>query len=42
MKVLFCAKNHKKERIGQIINGTIKGINFNPQIEYPIDKRKKG
>lgn len=42
MKVLVCAKNHKKERIGQLINGTIKGIKFNPKIEYPIDKRKKG
>ncbi len=34
-KVLLRAKNMKLYRIGKIINATIKGLSFNPRIEYP-------
>lgn len=33
-KVLFFAKDHKIYRIKQIVNGTYKGIAFNPRIEF--------
>lgn len=35
-RVLTRAKDHRLERISQIITGTAKGLRFHPEIEYPI------
>ena len=34
LRVLFLSKDHKKDRLKQIIKGTFNGIVFNPKIEY--------
>jgi GT2 family glycosyltransferase len=33
-KVLFCSKDHKKDRIKYMLEGVRQGITFKPQIEY--------
>ena len=35
LKVVFKAKDHKRERIRAVFNGTKKGYSFNPSIEFP-------
>lgn len=37
-KVVTAAKDHKKERIEKIFKGTINGLKFKPEIEYPENK----
>lgn len=37
-KVVTTAKDHKKERIEKIFKGTMNGLKFKPEIEYPENK----
>lgn len=37
-KVVTTAKDHKKERIEKIFKGTVNGLKFKPEIEYPENK----
>lgn len=39
-KILLKAQDNRLQRIGKIINGTLKGLFFNPKVEYP-DRVKK-
>lgn len=38
LKVVTTAKDHKKERIEKIFKGTVNGLKFKPEIEYPETK----
>jgi hypothetical protein len=38
-KILFLAKDHKKDRIKFMLEGVRQGANFKPEIEY-VDTKK--
>lgn len=40
LRVLLKARDHKIERISTIIKGTLNGLYFHPEIEYPFGGRK--